>query len=155
MSTQVRYSADELQGFAQRLLVRAGMGDVKALAVARTLVDGDLMGHDTFGLALLPGYIREIENAAMACSGEPEIVSDRSAGLLWDGRRPPGPWLVLSGIKTIAPRAREIGSATLVIRRSHHIGCLAAASRNVRCSDAEQLRNGVALYPTHRLAESN
>jgi LDH2 family malate/lactate/ureidoglycolate dehydrogenase len=68
MNTRVRYSADELQGFAQRLLIRVGMEDIKALAVARTLVDGDLMGHDTHGLALLPAYIREIENAAMTWS---------------------------------------------------------------------------------------
>jgi LDH2 family malate/lactate/ureidoglycolate dehydrogenase len=126
MNTPVRYSADELQAFARRLFTKAGMEDVKAQAVARTLVDGDLMGHDTHGLALLPGYIREIENGAMTCAGEPEVVSDRGASVLWDGRRLPGPWLVLSGIDTLAPRAKEYGSATLVIRRSHHIACLAS-----------------------------
>ncbi|MCC8392297.1 Ldh family oxidoreductase [Paraburkholderia sp. MMS20-SJTR3] len=126
MNTQIRYSADELQAFAQRLLVRVGMEDVKALAIARTLVDGDLMGHDTHGLALLPAYIGEIENGAMTCSGEPEVVSDRGGSVLWDGRRLPGPWLVLSGIETLAPRAKKYGTATLVIRRSHHIACLAS-----------------------------
>ncbi|XUW87331.1 Ldh family oxidoreductase [Burkholderia sp. M6-3] len=126
MNTQIRYSADELQAFARRLLVRVGMEDVKALAIARTLVDGDLMGHDTHGLALLPAYIGEIENGAMTCSGEPEVVSDRGGSVLWDGRRLPGPWLVLSGIETLAPRAKKYGTATLVIRRSHHIACLAS-----------------------------
>lgn len=126
MNTRTRYPAAELQDFAQRLLIKAGMEDVKALAVARTLVDGDLMGHDTHGLALLPGYIGELERGAMTRSGEPEVISDRGASLLWDGRRLPGPWLVLRGIETLAPRAREYGSATLVIRRSHHIACLAS-----------------------------
>lgn len=126
MNDKVRYSAIELQRFAQDLLRKAGMEESKADAIARTLVDGDLMGHDTHGLALLPGYIGEIERGAMACSGEPEVVSDRGASLLWDGRRLPGPWLVLAGIETLAPRARKYGSATLVIRRSHHIACLAS-----------------------------
>ncbi|AET92473.1 malate/L-lactate dehydrogenase [Burkholderia sp. YI23] len=126
MNTRTRYPAAELQDFAQRLLIKAGMEDVKAHAVARTLVDGDLMGHDTHGLALLPGYVGELERGAMTRSGEPEVISDRGASLLWDGRRLPGPWLVLRGIETLAPRAREYGSATLVIRRSHHIACLAS-----------------------------
>jgi LDH2 family malate/lactate/ureidoglycolate dehydrogenase len=126
MNSTVRYAAHELQDFAQRLLIKVGMEDVKAQAVARTLVDGDLMGHDTHGLALLPGYVGEIERASMTCSGEPEVLSDKGTSLLWDGRRLPGPWLVLSGIETLAPRAREYGSATLVIRRSHHIACLAS-----------------------------
>ncbi|EKS71714.1 MULTISPECIES: Ldh family oxidoreductase [Caballeronia] len=126
MNSTVRYSAEALQDFAKRLLIKLGMEEVKAQAVASTLVDGDLMGHDTHGLALLPGYIGEIERASMTCSGEPEVLSDRGASLLWDGRRLPGPWLVWSGIETLAPRAREYGSATLVIRRSHHIACLAS-----------------------------
>ncbi|SAL00941.1 dehydrogenase [Caballeronia calidae] len=126
MNETVRYPADELQRFAQDLLSRAGMEDPKASAVASTLVDGDLMGHDTHGLALLAAYVGEIERGSMACSGEPDVISDRGPSLLWDGRRLPGPWLVLSGIETLAPRAREYGSATLVIRRSHHIACLAS-----------------------------
>ncbi|WP_250453184.1 Ldh family oxidoreductase [Caballeronia sp. ATUFL_M2_KS44] len=126
MNEKVRYSATELQHFAQALLSKAGLDEPKAQAVAMTLVDGDLMGHDTHGLALLAPYVGEIERATMTCTGEPDVISDRGASLLWDGRRLPGPWLVLAGIETLAPRAREFGSATLVIRRSHHIACLAS-----------------------------
>jgi LDH2 family malate/lactate/ureidoglycolate dehydrogenase len=126
MNPNVRYSAAELQRFAQDLLRAAGMAQPLAQAVAGTLVDGDLMGHDTHGLALLAPYVGEIERGSMTCAGTPELISDRGASILWDGRRLPGPWLVLSGIDTLAPRAREYGSATLVIRRSHHIACLAS-----------------------------
>ena len=121
-----RYSDYALTGFAIELLQAAGMAGAQAQAVAATLVEGDLMGHDTHGLALLAPYLKEIENGSMLGQGEPEVLSDRGASLLWDGRRLPGPWLVLSGIETLAPRARQYGSATLVIRRSHHIACLAS-----------------------------
>jgi LDH2 family malate/lactate/ureidoglycolate dehydrogenase len=126
MGSAERFSAHALTRFAAELLQAAGMEAAPAEAVARTLVDGDLMGHDTHGLALLAPYVREIENGSMTCAGGPEVLSDRGASLLWDGRRLPGPWLVLSGIDALAPRAREYGSATLVIRHSHHIACLAA-----------------------------
>lgn len=125
MTTQ-RYSVSELNRCATELLVAAGMASDLATVVAETLVEGDLLGHDTHGLALLAPYIKEIENGAMTLSGSPELISDRGASLLWDGRRLPGPWLVRQGLDTLVPRAREFGSATLVIRRSHHIACLAA-----------------------------
>ena len=121
-----RFSADALTRFALEVLQAAGLEEALADAVARTLVQGDLMGHDTHGLALLAPYVREIESGSMARSGVPEVVSDRGAALLWDGRRLPGPWLVLSGLEALAPRARQYGSATLVIRRSHHIASLAS-----------------------------
>ena len=126
MSAAQRYGADGLRHFAAALLEKAGLDSAPATAVATTLVEGDLLGHDTHGLALLAPYVKSLENGGMAKSGEPEVLSDRGAALAWDGRRLPGPWLVHSGIDALMPRARQYGSATLVIRRSHHIACLAA-----------------------------
>ncbi|MEO9100973.1 MAG: Ldh family oxidoreductase, partial [Burkholderiaceae bacterium] len=111
--------------YATDLLVAAGLTAPMAASVAETLVEGDLLGHDTHGLAQLPGYLKEVESGGMTKSGEPQTVSDKPAAVLWDGRRLPGPWLVHRGIDLLLPRARELGSATLVIRRSHHIACLA------------------------------
>jgi L-lactate dehydrogenase len=121
-----RYRPEALRDFAERLLTGAGLDAAPAAAVADTLVHGDLLGHDTHGLALLAGYLKDIESGAMSKSGAPELLSDRGPSLAWDGRRLPGPWLVHAGIDALAPRARQYGSATLVIRRSHHIACLAA-----------------------------
>lgn len=119
------YDAAALVAFADGLLQRAGLAPAMALSVAQTLVDGDLLGHDTHGLALLAGYLKEIESGKMAVQGSPETLSDRPAAVLWDGRRLPGPWLVHQGLDLLLPRARALGTATLAIRRSHHIACLA------------------------------
>ncbi len=119
------YDAAALVTFASGLLQRAGLQAAMAASVAQTLVDGDLLGHDTHGLALLAGYLKEIENGTMATSGQPDVLSDRPAAVLWDGRRLPGPWLVHQGIDLLLLRARALGTATLAIRRSHHIACLA------------------------------
>lgn len=121
-----RYDAEALRRFAAALLAQAGLDARISEVVADTLVEGDLLGHDTHGLALLAPYLKELESGDMAHAGEPETLSDRGASLLWNGRRLPGPWLVRRGIETLAPRARQYGTATLVIRRSHHIACLAA-----------------------------
>jgi L-lactate dehydrogenase len=124
--TTHRYLAPELNQYAIDLLTAAGMETEMAAVVAETLVEGDLLGHDTHGLALLAPYLKEIEDGAMAVKGSAESLSDRGASLLWDGHRLPGPWLLRQGLEALAPRARQFGNATLVIRRSHHIACLAA-----------------------------
>jgi len=120
-----RYDAAALTAFARQLLEAAGLQRDMAASVADTLVQGDLLGHDTHGLALLAGYVKELESGGMRASGAPLTVSDKPAAVLWDGQRLPGPWLVHQALDLLTPRAREMGTASLVIRRSHHIACLA------------------------------
>jgi len=126
MAATERFSTDALTRFASALLQKAGLDADKAGSVATTLVDGDLLGHDTHGLALLAPYVKELENGAMTAVGAPEVISQRPAALAWDGRRLPGPWLVHQGIDALIPKARDYGMASLTIHNSHHIACLAA-----------------------------
>jgi L-lactate dehydrogenase len=124
--TTPRYAAAALTDTATRLLLAAGLDDDKAGAVAAILVEGDLMGHNTHGLALLGPYLAELESGAMTRDGVPGVIQDRPAAVTWDGRRLPGPWLVLRAMALATERARQCGTGTVVIRRSHHIACLAA-----------------------------
>src|SRR5688572_20796886 len=127
----VRYPAAVLIDFAHALLQRAGLDADKARAVAEILVEGDLLGHTTHGLALLAPYLADLEQGRMTREGEPRVVADFPAAVTWDGRRLPGPWLVRRGIDLAAARAVPNGACTVAIRRSHHIGCLAAYLRPV------------------------
>lgn len=121
-----RYGAAELLGLAERLLRAAGMAEPIAGDVAQVLLEGDLLGHDTHGLNLLAGYLAELAAGRMRAAGDPEVLAERSSVATWDGRKLPGPHLVRRAIAWAAPRAREHGSATVTIRHSHHIACLAA-----------------------------
>jgi L-lactate dehydrogenase len=107
------------------------LAEDKAADVAGILVEGDLLGHTTHGLALLPAYLAEIEHGGMRRSGAPEVVSDFPAAVTWDARRLPGPWVVLRAIELATARARTQGTCAVAIRRSHHIGCLAAYLQRV------------------------
>ena len=121
-----RHDAAALVGFGHALLARAGLRDDIARDVATVLVDGDLMGHTTHGLALVPGYLAELEKGAMAKDGAPEVVAAHPSAQTWDGRRLPGPWLTLRALDAAAVMAAACGTGTVAIRRSHHIACLAA-----------------------------
>lgn len=119
------YDATALQVWAKNLLIAAGLDQAPAGAVAHALVEGDLLGHDTHGLALLPGYLKELELGSMTKSGSHQVLSAKPAAQMWDGMRLPGPWLVEQAMNDLIPRARELGVASVAIRRSHHIACLA------------------------------
>ena len=122
-----RVPADSLIGFATSSLQRMGMEPAKADAVADVLVEGDLLGHTTHGLQLLPLYLSEIEKKQMTIAGQPVVLADRPAAVTWDGRRLPGPVAHARGDRPgvrVAPAL--FGTCAVVIRRSHHIGALAA-----------------------------
>src|SRR5690606_12456527 len=97
-----------------------------AYTVATILTEADLMGHSTHGLQLLAAYLGELEAGKMAAQGEPEVIADHGAALTWDGGYLPGPWLVTQALNTAFERINEHPVVTVVIRRSHHIACLAA-----------------------------
>jgi len=130
MTTGQRHDAGALTAFAQALLLRAGVRDDIARATAEVLVDGDLLGHTTHGLALLPAYLGELDRGTMTKAGEPIVVAQRSAGETWDGLRLPGPWLTLRALDAAMAMAADAGTGTVVIRRAHHIACLAAYVRH-------------------------
>ena len=121
-----RHAATDLIEFAFALLGRAGLDSGKARATAEVLVEGDLLGHTTHGLALLPAYLDDATKGKMTRTGEPEVIADFPSALTWDGKRLPGPWLVRRGLDAAIERARRSGTCVVAIRRSHHIACLGA-----------------------------
>jgi LDH2 family malate/lactate/ureidoglycolate dehydrogenase len=125
-SPSARYGAAVLIQFAEALLVAARMPGDKAHDVADILVEADLLGHDTHGLQLLSTYLQHIEAGQMALEGGPLTLADHGAVLTWNGQRLPGPWLVLRAMEIATERAKQYGSGTVTIGRSHHIACLAA-----------------------------
>ena len=138
MPTEPHYRAADLIRFAGNLFAAAGCDAGKATAIAEHLVEADLMGHTTHGLAQAGAYLEEVESGAMAKTGEPELVADRPAAVTWDGGYLPGVWLTTKALDLATERARKLGVAAVSIRRSHHIGCLAvylrqATARKMMC----------------------
>jgi L-lactate dehydrogenase len=126
-----KFSAASLLGFAQSLLTAVGLPDDRARDVAEVLLEGDLLGHTTHGLALLPLYLKALEENSMAKQGEPLVLADGPSSLTWDGSYLPGPWLIRRAIHAARERLASQPVVTVVIRQSHHLGCLQAYLRPV------------------------
>ena len=120
-----RYNIEELILYIEALFLAAGMDADKSAIVAQLLVEADLMGHTTHGIAQAPAYLSGLENGLMLGTGDPIVVSDRGATITWDGQRISGVWLTAMAIDLSVDRAKKYGTATMAIRRSGHIACLA------------------------------
>jgi len=121
----LRFEPGALVEFATAALLRAGM-DSQAATVAQVLAEGDLLGHETHGLALLAGYVGELERGSMQGSGGPDVLRDQGAVAHWDGRWLSGTSLVTAAIETAAEKARALGIGAVSIQRAHHTACLQA-----------------------------
>src|SRR5258706_4144741 len=124
--TRMKHSIAVLERFVTDLFVATKMDADKAATVARFLVLTDAMGRRTHGLAMAPLYLAEVEKGDMRTTGDMRILSDNGISAVWDGDYLPGLWLVSRAIDVAVPRAAQLGMAAIAIRKSHHIGCLAA-----------------------------
>lgn len=124
--TERRFDSAAITAFARYCLIARGLPAEPAASVARGLVEADLLGHATHGLALLADYVEEIEERRMEVQGRPSVLADKGAVATWDARRLPGIWTTDLAIAESSRRAKQFGLGAVALRRSHHIACLAA-----------------------------
>lgn len=120
---------ERLQPLAEALFAAAGLDAGKAASMARMLVLTDMMGRHTHGVAQVGAYLDQIAKGQMTRDGAPDIVRDTGATLVWDGGYRPGLWLVEQALGIGCARVKQHGVFTFAMRRSHHIGCLAALAK--------------------------
>jgi L-lactate dehydrogenase len=70
-----------------------------------------------------------VAKGGMATTGQPEVLRDTGPTVVWDGGYRPGLWLVEQAMALGFERLAAHGTFTLAMRRSHHIGCLAALAK--------------------------
>ena len=128
-AAEVRYEYRSLLDFAQRLAAKAGLAGERAAVVAEALLEADLMGHTTHGLAMLSGALKNLESGAVRKTGDPQVIVDNGAAVVWDAASLPGTWVLSQAIEQACERARSSPVVTYVIRRAANIACLGAYLR--------------------------
>lgn len=120
-----RYRTDTLIDFTTRVLTTCGMPAADAHIGATVLVDADLMGIDSHGIAHLathggyaPGFRSGVVNPT------PAIVPLRetAATALLDGDGGFGPLIGYRAMELAIAKARTAGSGTVAVTNSHHFG---------------------------------
>jgi LDH2 family malate/lactate/ureidoglycolate dehydrogenase len=128
MTTEI-YDYEALCAFASTLGEKVGLPVERARTQSEILLEADLMGHTTHGLALLSGLLKGIESGAIRAMGEPDVLSDRGSTVFWEAKSLPGTWLLSRAITEARARVETYPVVTFVLRSMSHIGALGAYLR--------------------------
>jgi LDH2 family malate/lactate/ureidoglycolate dehydrogenase len=109
---------------AERILVAAGAAPANAHTVATSLVESDLVGHDSHGVRRLVPYLEAIRDGRLDPVVEPTLDRPRSAASVVDGRRGFGQVAARLAVTEARRLARERGAGVVAIRRCNHVGRL-------------------------------
>jgi L-lactate dehydrogenase len=119
------HRVDVLNAFACDVLAAAGLAPRHRDAVAATLVEADLLGYSTHGLAMLPLFTAQLEDGRMARDGEVTVLRRLGARALLDGALLPGPVVMRHAVALALELARDEAVVTVCARRSANTACLA------------------------------
>lgn len=120
----VRFSPDVLREFACRALAAAGASDQAAGLCAEVLVDADLSGVETHGVARLPQYVDTLVNDRVDGNARPEVSAATAAVLTVHGRNGLGPVNLTFATDLAVSTAREHGVAVVTVHGSNHAGAM-------------------------------
>ena len=110
-----------------QLFLSAGADAPVAESVARVLVEGELLGHRTHGVNLVSRYLDQLQQGgALGRSCQFEVLREGVVAGLFDGHYVLGPYCVERALAFASDAARQHGVGVGTVRRSAHIGCLAA-----------------------------
>lgn len=115
-------SHTDLFELAREALARAGAADAMARLTARALVDADLQGLASHGVARVPVYAAHLRNGRANGLAEPVIKRRKGATMLIDA----GTGLAYPACRLAVEQgvelAREQGVAFVAVGNSHHFG---------------------------------
>lgn len=117
--------AEALMATGRDILIAHGVGEEDARYVAWHLVQANLRGTDSHGIARLPHYVRRLKNGSIAKC--PKIGFERrgaSVGTV-DGGHGLGHLVMRRAAQEAAQLADETGAGWVAVRNSSHCGALA------------------------------
>jgi len=120
-----RYDAVELIAFTTRTLVACGMPEADAAIGARVLVDADLMGIDSHGIAHLAthnGYVPGFRAGTVNPTPTIRAVRETASTALLDGDSGFGPLVGYRAMRLALDKAKESGSGSIAVTNSRHFG---------------------------------
>lgn len=100
----------------------AGSDDAEAALVARRLVEANLAGHDSHGVARVPQYIEAVQAGDVTPNRHAGVIADQGAILVVDGNGGYGHVVAGEATEFGIERVAETGVCVVALRNAHHIG---------------------------------
>ncbi len=120
----IRVSAELLTRTVGGVFVAAGVQEEAAKQVAESLVENNLVGHDSHGVLRVGSYIQALEDGKLDPQGETTILRESATTALVDGGRNWGILVARAAMDLAMAKAREHDLGMVAIRNTAHTGRL-------------------------------
>jgi len=117
-----RYRPQGLVAFGAAVLRAVGSRPQDAQRIMAFLVEANLQGVESHGVARLPFYARRMAKGLVAPRPRPRVVRGRGACALLDADNGLGVLVGQDAMARAVRLARRYGSGTVVVRNSNHYG---------------------------------
>lgn len=122
MENYERFQADELRMFCSKALQKLGVSSEDARRVADVLVEADLRGIDSHGVARMSRYVTGIQQGMMRPHAKPRVVHETSVTATIDADAGLGQPVSYRAMKLAITKAREHSAGFVAVKNSNHYG---------------------------------
>lgn len=128
-TTSRRIDPSTLRDFAAAVLEAGGVPSDDARLVAHSLVEAERWGHPSHGVLRLAWYMARIRSGVVQPRTSPELIVDRGAIAVVDGRDGVGQIITAFAAREAVRRAKDHGVGVVGVRNSNHFGTAAYYTR--------------------------
>ena len=118
----LRIMPDSLKAFCARIFERHGISVEDAATVADSLVEADVRGISSHGVARLGAYLGELRAGYIQPRAEVQVVSETPVIALIDGGGGLGQPISKRAMQLAMHKASELGAGFVTVRNSNHYG---------------------------------
>lgn len=122
MNTFYRFRYSDLLAFTQKIFQDLGCNAMDSLQISQFLLQADLRGIDSHGIARLSGYVRLYECNRMLTNTEPEIIYETQSTATIDGHKGVGMKTGYFAMKLAIEKAQKCGTGWVAVKNSNHFG---------------------------------
>ena len=125
----------------------------KAEVVTRSMVDANLVGHDSHGVIHLPKYVRELEAGLIQPNAPTETVHESASVAVLDGNWGFGPVIATRAVEMAIQKAKQTDISSVAVSRCNEVGrlggyaCLAADAEMIALLMVNDHGGGTCVAP--------
>lgn len=119
------FKSEELSRFATDVLQKLGVAADHAQLIAEVLVEADLRGIITHGMAMFPLYMRRLQRRRINPEPNIRVIRDSPLHALVDGDNGEGHLVSVKAMATCLDKAKRSHVGIVGVRNSNHFGAAA------------------------------
>jgi L-2-hydroxycarboxylate dehydrogenase (NAD+) len=116
------YSVQKVRVFTEKIFLAIGCSPKDAKLAADVLIQADLSGVDSHGVARLAGYVRLFDNGRLNPKPNITIIHQTASTAVIDGDKGLGLIVAPYAMKLALKKAKKAGSGWVSVQNSNHFG---------------------------------